>query len=260
MLSKNKIKFINLLKKKKYRNETGLFIAEGAKLVNEILSSGFQVSLLFAIPEWMNSSHHKIQANIKEVITINQEELKRISTQKNPNQVLAVVEQPAYKLTDDELTNNLSIVLDSINDPGNLGTIIRIGDWFGINNLICSNSTVDVYNPKVIQATMGSICRVKIHYIKLEELLSKYQNIKGFSIYGSFIEGSNIYETEISEKGFIVMGNESHGISSELAPFISNRLSIPNYSQKLGSNPESLNVSVAAGIICSEFRRRASIK
>ena len=260
MLSKNKIKFINSLKKKKYRNEKGLFIAEGAKLVNEILSSGFQVFLLCATPEWLNTSNHKKQANIKEVIPITQKELNRISTQKNPNQVLAVVEQPFYKITDDELTNDLSIVLDTLNDPGNLGTIIRIADWFGIRNLMCSHSTVDVYNPKVIQSTMGSICRVKIHYMDVEFILSKYQNIKEFSIYGSFLEGSNIYETELSDKGFIVMGNEAHGISSELVPFINNQLYIPNYSHKSDSNPESLNVSVATGIICSEFRRRASIK
>lgn len=256
MLSKNKIKFINSLKKKKYRNESGLFLAEGAKLVNEILSSGFQVPLICATPEWMNSSKLKDQANIKELISITQRELNRISTQKNPNQVLAVVEQPAHKMVEEELTSNLSIILDAVNDPGNLGSIIRIGDWFGIYNLICSHSTVDVYNPKVIQSTMGSICRVKVHYRDLEEVLSKYHNITDFNIYGSFLRGDNIYKTELSDKGFIVMGNEAHGISKELTPYIHNRLYIPNYAGKSGYEAESLNVSVATGIICAEFRRR----
>jgi len=256
MLSKNKIKFINSLKKKKYRKETGLFIAEGVKLVNELLSSGFQVHLLCATPEWMNASNYRKQTNIKELIPITQGELSRISTQINPNQVVAVAEQPAYEISEAELTNTLSLVLDTINDPGNLGTIIRIADWFGINNLICSHSTVEVYNPKVIQSTMGSICRVKVHYRDLEEILSKYQNITDFGIYGSFLEGANIYKTELSEKGFIVMGNESHGISGKLIPFIKNRLYIPNYSRKSDFSPESLNVSVATGIICAEFRRR----
>ncbi|MEF8810835.1 MAG: RNA methyltransferase [Bacteroidales bacterium] len=256
MLSKNKIKFINSLKKKKYRNESGLFLAEGAKLVDEILTSGFQVPLICATQEWMNSSRLKEQANIKELISITQRELNRISTQKNPNQVLAVVEQPVHKIAEDELTDNLSIILDSMSDPGNLGNIIRTGDWFGIYNLICSHSTVDVYNPKVIQSTMGSICRVKVHYRDLKEVLSEYHNVADFHIYGSFLRGNNIYQTELSDKGFIVMGNEAHGISKELIPYIDNRLYIPNYVGNAGYKPESLNVSVATGIICAEFRRR----
>ncbi|MGM0530392.1 MAG: TrmH family RNA methyltransferase [Bacteroidota bacterium] len=260
MLSKNKIKFINSLKKKKSRTESGLFLAEGAKLVAEVLSSDFHVPLLFATPEWMNASKLKNQANIKEVIAITQEELNRISTQKNPNQVMAVVEQPHHKIIEEELTNNLSLILDSISDPGNLGTIIRIGDWFGIYNLICSHATVDVYNPKVIQSTMGSICRVKVHYRDLKEVLSKYHNISDFNIYGSFLRGENMYETELSNNGFIVMGNEAQGISKELMPYIDNKLYIPNYAGKAEYSPESLNVSVATGIICSEFRRRGEMK
>ena len=260
MLSKNKIKFITSLKKKKHRNESGLFLAEGAKLVNEILFSGFHVSLLCATPEWRNASNHNHQANIKELIMITQKELNRISTHKTPDQVLAVVEKPNYEIKEQELIHNLSLVLDSINDPGNLGTIIRIGDWFGIYNIICSHSTVDVYNPKVIQSTMGSICRVKVHYQDIKEMLSKYHKISNFGIYGSFLEGENIYKTELSNKGFIVMGNEAHGISNELMPYIDNKLYIPNYAEKSGYIPESLNVSVATGIICSEFRRREGIK
>ncbi|MFW5916710.1 MAG: TrmH family RNA methyltransferase, partial [Bacteroidota bacterium] len=139
MLSKNKIKFIHFLKKKKFRNETGLFIAEGSRLVNEILSSGYQVHLLCATREWMNTSKQNNKAKIKEVIPVSQKELNRISTQKSPNQVLALVKQPKYNITEEEITNSLSLILDSIGDPGNLGAIIRNVDWFGIDNLICSH-------------------------------------------------------------------------------------------------------------------------
>lgn len=260
MLSKNKIKFITSLKKKKDRNETGLFIAEGTKLVDEILSSGFQIPLLCATPEWMNASNYNKGANIKELITITQKDLSRISTQKTPKQVLAVVEQPRHKIYEHELENNLSLLLDTINDPGNLGTIMRIADWFGIRNIICSHSTVDVYNPKVIQSTMGSICRVKVHYQDLKEILSKYHNINDFGIYGSFLEGKNIFSSELLNKGFIVIGNESHGISKELMPYINSRIYIPNYSVNPDYTPESLNVSVATGIICAEFRRKEGVK
>ncbi len=259
MLSKNKIKFINSLKKKKHRNETGLFIAEGVKLVSEILASGFRVPLLCATPEWSEATAYKSQANIKELITITQEELKRISGQSNPNQVLALVEQPAQEINEEKMLNELSLVLDSINDPGNLGTIIRIADWFGISNLICSQDTVDVYNPKVIQSTMGSICRVTVQYRVLNEFLAKYYNSEDFIIYGSSLEGKNIFDAPLSSKGFIVMGNESHGISQELLPYINTQLYIPNYSRVSGYRAESLNVSVAAGIICAEFRKNQTI-
>ena len=258
MLSKNKIKFINSLKKKKHRNETGLFIAEGVKLVNEILASGFRVPLLCATPEWTETTAYKSQANIKELITITQEELRRISGQSNPNQVLAVVEQPSQEIDEEKMLNELSLVLDNINDPGNLGTIIRIADWFGINNLICSRDTVDVYNPKVVQSTMGSICRVTIQYRALHEFLPKYSKTGDVIIYGSSLEGKSIFDAPLSNKGIVVMGNESHGISEELLPYINTQLYIPNFSKISGNRAESLNVSVAAGIICAEFRKYQS--
>ena len=258
MLSKNKIKFINSLKKKKDRNETGLFIAEGVKVVNEILASGFRVPLLCATPQWTETTAYKSQANIKELITITQEELRRISGQSNPNQVLAVVEQPAQEIDEEKMLNALSLVLDNINDPGNLGTIIRIADWFGISNLICSHDTVDIYNPKVIQSTMGSICRVTMQYRDLHEILQKYSKTEDFIVYGSTLEGKSIFDAPLSNKGIIVMGNESHGISEKLLPYLNAQLYIPNYSKISWNRAESLNVSVAAGIICAEFRKNQS--
>ncbi len=257
MLSKNKIKFISGLKKKKFRNEYNLFLAEGTKLVKEIASSGFHIRVLCATQEWMNTYHHLLGKNIKELITITQEEIKKISSLKTPEQVLAVVKQPYYRLEEHELTQDLSLVLEQMNDPGNLGTLIRIADWFGIQNVICSPDTVEIYNQKVIQSTMGSICRVKIHYQDLPDLLTRLRKKENFPIYGTVMEnGENIYQSHLTNRGLLIMGNESHGISEELKPYIGHYLSIPIFSTKPGQNPESLNVSVAAGIICSEFRRR----
>jgi TrmH family RNA methyltransferase len=256
MLSKNKIKFITALKKKKYRNETGLFVAEGTKLVEEIIDSGFMVSSVFALSEWINSLNNKNQSNVNEIIAVTQKELEKISSQKNPNQVLAVVEKPHHEISVRELENDITLLLDRINDPGNLGTILRVADWFGIKNVICSTDTVDVYNPKVIQSTMGSICRVKVHYRELAELLKEYQANSNVPVYGSFLEGRNIFQENLSRNGFIVLGSESHGIADALTPYIKNRLYIPGFPFENQKVAESLNVSVAAGIICAEFRRR----
>lgn len=258
MLGKNKIKFVTSLIKKKHRNETGLFVAEGTKLVDEIISSGFQVMLLCGTTEWMNSSTYTNEPNIQERITITRKELNKISSQKSPNQVLAVVRQPAHDIDESELSNDLSLVLDRISDPGNLGTIIRIADWFGIKNVICSPDTVDVYNPKVVQSTMGSICRVKLHYLDLAGFLPKYRDKQNFGIYGSFLDGENIYHADLTNNGIIVMGSESQGISRELKPLITNRISIPRFSTNPVHRADSLNVAVSAGIVCAEFRRMKS--
>ena len=205
----------------------------------------------------MNSVSDQELCDIEKVETLNEAELKKISDLKTPNKVLAIVEAPQYQIDEHQLTNSLSLVLDSINDPGNLGTIIRIADWFGINHVFCSEDTVDVFNSKVIQSTMGSFVRVKVFYRDLKELLSSYQNTNNFRIYGSFLEGESIYASSLNNKGFIIMGSESHGISKELEEFVDQRIYIPGFSIDENQEPsESLNVSVATGIICSEFRRQ----
>jgi len=169
-----------------------------------------------------------------------------------------VVKQNQPNFLKNEIEQSLSILLDQINDPGNLGTIIRIADWFGINNIFCTPDSVELYNPKVVQSSMGAIFRVKVHYVDFNSLLSEYSKLDGFNIYGTFLEGETIYKENLGEKGFIIMGSESHGISDHWKSFISNKLFIPNFPTETKTS-ESLNISVATAIVCSEFRRKRFI-
>lgn len=246
-LSKNKIKFIHSLELKKNRKESNLFVAEGNKLVNDNLSF-MKCECLVAMPEWYDQNPH---ARAEEMITASKEELKKVSFLKTPQEVLGVFRQPEYLLNLSDLKEKLTIVLDSVQDPGNLGTIIRLADWFGIENIVCSNETVDCYNPKTVQATMGAIARIKIHYTPLVPF---FQEMKDINIYGTFLEGENIYNEELTQQGLIVMGNEGNGISHELRPYINKELHIPSYPAGRPTS-ESLNVAIATAIICSEFRR-----
>ena len=210
MLSKNQAKFISSLKQKKSREEHGLFVAEGAKIVNEILHSGIKVREIYSSTNFQLS----ILNPDLTVIRIKQNELKKISSLTTPNEVLAVCEIPKTEFNIFSIGMKLSLVMDTVQDPGNLGTIIRIADWFGIENIICSEETVEVYNPKVIQATMGSITRVKVHYTNLFEFLKQYkEEFPDLKIYGALLDGENIYEKKLSKEGLIVIGNESKGIS-----------------------------------------------
>ena len=255
MLSKNQIKFVNSLKQKKFREEHQLFIAEGTKIVSELIESEIKIRQLFATPDFFQT--HKIDKNV-ESIEIKANELERISALATPNEVLAVCEIPNCQLNIQLFKNKLTLVLDTVQDPGNLGTIIRIADWFGIENIICSNDTVDVFNPKVVQATMGSIARIKIYYTDLSDFLkSQVVDVK-LPVYGALIEGESIYAKELTSTGFIVIGNESKGISDKLLPFITDKINIPIFSHfKSGRGEvESLNAAIATSIICSEFRRR----
>jgi len=256
MLSKNKIKFIHTLKKKKHRNEKGLFIAEGNKVVTELLDQGMEATSLCATASWLSSHRVSGQANIIEHIEITDNELQKISSLATPQDVLAIFRMPEHRITRDTLTRELSLVVDRINDPGNLGTIVRIADWFGIRTVLCSTDTVDVYNPKTVQSTMGSISRVSVAYRELGELLEEAGGWPGFNIYGCFLEGESLYQAPLGDKGFIVMGSESHGISPSLHPYINRHLYIPSFPGVGTTGAESLNVSVATGIVCSEFRRR----
>ena len=235
MLSKNKIKYIHSLELKKTRKEEQVFLAEGPKLTGDLLGH-FPCRFLAATSSWLQA-HPDIQAN--EIAEVSQEELSRASLLKTPQQVLAVC-----------------LALDDIQDPGNLGTIIRLADWFGIEHIICSQNTVDVYNPKTIQATMGGIARVKVHYTSLPEFI---HSLGDAPVFGTFLDGENMYEQPLSTNGLIVMGNEGNGIGKEVEALINRKLYIPNYPQGKETS-ESLNVAIATAVICAEFRRQAAWK
>jgi TrmH family RNA methyltransferase len=251
-ISKARLKELALLKQKKSRGEQVVFVAEGEKIVGEVLGSDLKVKTILGTKEWLLANKKKLQLSNFEVFEVYDEELARVSNLKTPNKVLVVAEIPEQKFNVHELKNKLTLVLDDIQDPGNLGTIIRLADWFGIENIICSENTVDVYNPKVIQSTMGAFLRVKLKYINLNVFFKEIDN--SIPIYGAFLEGKDIYKEQLTSSGIIVMGNESKGISTEIGQFISNKITIPSFS-KNDAKTESLNVSVATAIICSEFRR-----
>lgn len=249
MLSKNKIKYIHSLELKKNRKEEGVFIAEGHKIIDDLLGC-FPCRLLIATPAWL-SAHSFV--NAAEICEVTQEELSRASLQKTPQDVLAVFEQPAYEWNPRVIKDSLCLALDDVQDPGNLGTIIRLADWFGIEHIFCSIGTADAFNPKTVQATMGALARVKVHYCSLTQLI---KNIgKEVPVYGTFLNGNRIYTEELSANGLIVMGNEGKGVSPEVESMINKRLYIPNYPQERKAS-ESLNVAIATAIVCSEFRRR----
>ena len=235
MLSKNQIKRIQSLARKKGRREEGCFIAEGNKLVEDTLSV-FECDLILATPSWIVSHAHKSLPKIQEV---DEQEMSKVSQLVTPPDVLAVYRIPEYHLNIETLKKELVLALDTVQDPGNLGTIVRLADWFGIRHIVCSPDTADLYNPKVVQATMGALARVKVYYRSLPD----------------FLDGEDIYHTSLTKSGVIVMGNEGNGISAKLEPYIGKRLYIPNYPVGQPTS-ESLNVAVAAAITCAEFRRR----
>ncbi len=255
MLSKNQIKFLNALKQKKFREEQGLFMAEGYKIISELLASSIKVNQVYGIEEAIDQLKKQDQT---EFIPIKTAELERISSLITPNEMLAVCEIPDHQLHYQALNNKLTLVLDTIQDPGNLGTMIRIADWFGIETILCSEQSADAFNPKVIQSTMGSISRVKIHYLDLQKWLLLNQQELKLPVYGALLKGENIYSLQLPAAAFIVIGNESKGIAPELIPFITNRITIPSFShfKSIEGETESLNAAVATAIICSEFRRK----
>lgn len=248
MISKNKIKFIRSLEQKKFRKENGVFLAEGNKLVSD-LSDFFKCKILVATQQWLDSNRNIIA---DEKIYVEKDELSRVSLLKTPQDVLAVFEIPSYTLSMDCPRNELCLALDDVQDPGNLGTIIRIADWFGIKYIYCSHGTADAFSPKTVQATMGALARVKLHYCNIKELISSLNDVP---VFGTFLDGDSIYNNTLSSNGLIVMGNEGNGISKEVAELINRRILIPNYPQG-NETTDSLNVAVATAIVCSEFRRR----
>jgi len=239
-LSKNQLKLITSLKQKKYRNKYSLFVAEGIKVVKELLASDFEVVELFATENVKDFPLNKVNL-------IDDKELKKISSLKSPNKVLGLFKIPK------ESTINLKglvVALDDINDPGNLGTIIRLCDWFGVKQLICSKSTVDCFNPKVIQSTMGSITRVQINYVNLKDFIGSTE----IPVFSADMDGENVYETQLPDNGILVMGNEANGISTEINQLVNNKLTIPRFGET--QETESLNVATATAILLSEFKRR----
>lgn len=257
MISKNKIKYIHSLELKKNRNKEGKFVAEGHKVVGDLLALQ-PAELVVATAEWLKGKH---LAQVTEVIEVTEEELRKVSFLQHPQQVLAVFRQDLGLAEGEEGKKGfspvdhtkLSLALDGVQDPGNLGTIIRIADWFGIENIYCSQDTADVYNPKVVQATMGSIARVRVEYGDLLELISSLPTET--PVYGTLLDGDNIYEQELSDRGIIVMGNEGKGISPAMAEKVNRKLLIPNFPEGRPT-ADSLNVAIATAITCSEFRRR----
>ncbi len=253
MLSKNKIKLIQSLNRKKDRDELGLFLVEGNKMVEEALRSDYQTETLVCTPAFAESLS-KTPFKASEIIETDKDSIQKASLLKNPQEALAVVRQPTTDKPTLKLDTDLFLALDFIQDPGNLGTIIRIADWFGINTIICSENTVDVFNPKVVQASMGAIFRVKCWYTNLENFLSEISEQK-VPVYGTFMNGDNIYSEQLTQNGIIVLGNEGNGISDPISQLIKKRITIPTFSANT-SKSESLNVAIAASICCSEFRRR----
>jgi TrmH family RNA methyltransferase len=257
MLSKNKIKFIHSLQLKKFRDESGFFIAEGSKLIHDLANS-FDCKLLV----YTGSKEEKgiLSITAEERILTDEAGLRKVSAQKTPEGILAVFRKPESVIPSKEkLKNQLCLALDDIQNPGNLGTIIRIADWFGIRHIFCSLSTADAYGPKAVQATMGALARVQVHYADLATLLSAWNTInpgEDFPIYGTFLSGSNIYSEKLSPNGIILMGNEGQGISPKIEKHITCKLRIPNFPENTPTS-ESLNVAVATAIVCSEFRRRS---
>lgn len=250
MLSKNLIKQVRSLEMKKFRKETNLFVAEGEKLVNDLIASDIECYKIIATEKHTTGLKSK---KTGEIITVSDDELKKVSFLKSPQGIVGLFKQRSNTPDTNTPKQKLCLALDDVQDPGNLGTIIRIADWFGIEDIYCSIGTVDVYNPKTVQATMGAIARVNVYYVELPQFLASLE--KSIPVYGTFLDGKNIYEHKLSNNGIIVMGNEGNGIGAECEKLIDKRLLIPSY--PVGrTTSESLNVSTATAIVCGEFRRR----
>ena len=240
MVSKNQIKLITSLQHKKYRIEHQLFIAEGVKVVQELLESNFVLEHLFATETIFE------QVPISQKTVIKEQDMKRITALSSASSCLAIFKIPPETKID---TKGLIVALDDIRDPGNLGTIIRLCDWFGVTQLLCSHETVDVYNPKVIQATMGSITRVKVNYIDLKDYVLQ----SSLPVFGTFMDGKNLYKETLPKEAILILGNEANGISSALEKNIKSRIAIPRFGNI--QKTESLNVAAATAIFLSEFTR-----
>ncbi|NRF41794.1 RNA methyltransferase [Pedobacter foliorum] len=245
MLSKSQIGFIKSLHQKKYRKENGIFIIEGIKSIVEFIESSYQIHSIYYLAQYQ-SLLPNLPANIK-LFEVNNAELDKISTLQTPQGVLALVHIPKSRSLDvSSLKGSFSLMLDGVQDPGNLGTIIRTADWFGFKQIICSNNTVEIYNPKTVQATMGSLSRVNVYY---EELPTLLKDIK-VPVFGAVFNGTSMYETKWGKEGVVILGNEGQGISPEIINLITNPVTIPRV-----GGAESLNVAISAAILCADICR-----
>ena len=260
MINKSKIKLIRSLEQKKFRDIHQLFVVEGDKTVREVINSALTVYCVLARKTWIEQASKQIISKVHNIIIeIDEKELSQISFLKTPNQALAIVRVPHHLIDFSKLTNEICLYLDNVQDPGNLGTIIRLADWFGIESVICSEGCADPLSPKSVQSSMGAITRVKT-YKEPANFLQKLKEYEpDFPVYGTFLNGENIYNAQLATKAMIVMGNESKGISNNTANYVNRRLLIPKYLHNKNNSQqtaESLNVAAATAIVCSEFRRR----
>ena len=249
MISKARIKLIHALEMRKHRLREGLFVAEGPRLVNEMLHS-VAPAYLAATPEWLAANGHLMPKGCP-TDEVSDQELRQASLLRAPQQVLALFPLPEYRLDASLPQENLCLALDGVQDPGNMGTIVRIADWFGIADIICSHETVDVFNPKAVQATMGALARVRVHYTDLPEFIRQ----SGAPTWGTLLDGQDIYSQPLDSNGLIIMGNEGNGISAQVRPLVTHRLLIPSFPPDRPTT-DSLNVAIATSIVCAEFRRR----
>ena len=252
MLSKQITKIIQNLEKKKFREKYNLFKIEGEKLVAELLRSPLAVHAIIAYPEWIQANGHLLGKT--QVLETDEKGMKAISNFQSLPHVIALAEIPNHPYHPDEVAGTLSLVLNGIQDPGNLGTILRIADWFGVSHLLCDRDCASIYNPKCVQASMGAIFRVHAYYLDLPETIRQLK-AKGMPVFGTFLDGENIYTSPLPSQGLIIMGNEGKGIAEDIGKLADFRLTIPNFTPA-GASSESLNVGVATGIILSEFKRR----
>ena len=247
MISKNLIKLIKSLEQKKYRKREKLFVAEGPKVVGDLMAL-MAPQRIIATSEWYK------EKKISEDVVVTEDEIRKVSFLQHPQDVLALFGLPEMEeLPVEQLRDHLTLALDDVQDPGNLGTIIRLADWFGIEHILCNQGTADAYSPKVVQATMGSIARVKLHYTNLAEYLEQLQD--AVPVYGTFLDGNNLFAEKLSPSGIIIMGNEGNGISEQVERYVTKRLLIPSYPAERPT-AESLNVAIATAITCAEFRRK----
>jgi len=258
MISSSRSKLLRSLQHKKYRDRHQLFVVEGEKMVGELTEQdpghGFEVREIYATPEWIRDPSRQMLSSGIDVVEATREEIQKVSTLVSPQAVIALVSKPKIPPGIEELIHHTVLAFESIRDPGNLGTIVRTADWFGIKHIICSPDSTDIFNPKVIQATMGAFTRVKVYYSNLSEWLDS-SGMEQKAVYGTYLEGENIYETSLHAAPVILFGNESRGLSDKLVSRAQRLISIPSFSEK-GKGSESLNVASSVAVVCSEIKRR----
>lgn len=257
MISSSQAKFIRSLRQKKYRDLHRLFLVEGAKMVLELANArpenGLRVQEIFASPEWIEAKASSLLSRQIRFSETSYAEIKKVSNLVSPQPVIALVSIPTRHFSMEAILHSPVLAFESIRDPGNLGTIIRTADWFGIEHIVCTPDSTDLFNPKVVQSTMGAIARVQVHYQELEPLLAA-KELKKKKVFGTYLDGENIYQSRLDPDPLILFGNESHGLSGALEPYIHHKISIPCFSQG-ATRSESLNVASSVAVVCSELRR-----